>query len=425
MIDISEKTILVHDSGSFFEIALKLADYYKEVLYYVPWTAGFPGMDKAVIGCEWKDKEVQDSFDGKPLRRIENFFDYVDEADIIFFTDCYDGDLMEYLRRQGKLVCGSGAGQELELEKYATLEIFADEGMDVAPMKAVIGIDALRKELQKNENRFIKIGKYRKTIETFHHSTYKLTEPILSKIEWELGPLAKVMEFIIQEPIDAIVEEGADLYSVDGIYPKTVLSGVEIKDMAYAGKMIPYNKQSPGVLKTNEQIGAFLKEYEYRGFLSTEVRTTKDDKNYLIDPTMRLPQPPSSLYTLIWGNLGEIVWGLANGKVIDPEPEAPYGMYATISSDWYDEHHQPIYFPEKYRDNVKLNYPVKIDGAYYCLNINNFPEVGSIVAVGDSFEACKKQIEDIAASIEGYGITVRIDKLDAAIEEFGKMEKTK
>lgn len=423
--NLKNKKIMVIDSGSFFETALSLTKYFEEVLYYVQWTSGFPGMDKYVIGTEWINSKQIESFDKKPLRRIDSIWNNLKEVDIIFICDVYDGDIADHIKELGYPVVHAGyKGSELELDRWAFKQLQKSHGMDLNKAERVIGIDALRKKLLIVTDKFIKISRFRKQTETFHHDQYKLTEPILNKLEHEMGPMSKIVEFIIEDPIDAIVEEGCDTYSIMGKYPKKLLCGVEIKDCGYAGAIVDYENLSKGVKKTNDQLSSIFKEVNYHGFFSTEVRTTKNNENYLIDMTNRLPQPPSALYGEIFDNLGDIIWALGQGEVIDVNPKAKYGLYACIYSDWYDESHQCIYFPERYRNNIKLNYPIKIDGDYYCLNINNFPECGAVVTIGESFEDCKKQMEEIAAEIKGYGISVKVDSMDKAIEGYSKMMKT-
>jgi hypothetical protein len=423
MVNLHTKILLVVDYGSFFETALKLADSFKKVLYYVPWENGFPGMDKWAIGREWKDKQLQDTFDGKNFQRIETMWDHLEEVDCIFHTDVYGTSEMEFLRKMGYPVCSSGNLSRLELMRFETQKEFKAHGMDVINIKKIIGVESLREELKKVTNKFIKISKFRKHVESFHHINYELSLPLLRKLESELGPLSTVLEFTVWDPIDSVREEGYDGFCVSGEYPKTSFSGIEKKDVCYAGGIVPYDKMSEGIRKTNAQIAPILKEGNYRGFFSTEVRTTKDGKNYLIDPTMRLPQPPSALYGEIFDNLAEIIWSTANGELVDIKPKAKFGLYAVISSDWYDEHHQNIYFPDAIRDHVKLNYPIKIDGKYTCLNIYQHPECGALVTVGDSFDQCKKELEKLAPLIEGYGVKVDLTEIDSAIEDYNEMMK--
>ena len=425
MINLKNKKILCFDNGSFFEICLKLADYYKEVMYYNPWDfTGFPKPDKARVGSEWINGTKQDTFDGKPFRHVEDFFSALTEADVIFFTDCYNGSLMEHLREIGYPVCGSGKGQIIELDRWQAMKEFKENGMDVPKqIVRVVGLTNLKKHLSGVTDKWIKISKYRKLVETFHHETMELSEPILEKMEWDLGSMKETIEFLVFDPIDAIVEEGIDIYTVDGKYPNIVLAGTEVKDKAYYGEIMNYDKLSKGIKKTTEQISPILKKYGYKGFFSTEVRTTKDGKNYLSDFTARLPLPPSPLYCLMIDNLGEIIWEIAHGNMVDIKPKAKCGLYLTITSEHYDEGHQTISFPEKYRENVKLSYPLKVDGKYSCLNINRFPEVGSICVTGNSYEECKKKMEEIIPTVKGYGIKLNNDDLDKAKAEFDKMMK--
>ena len=422
--NLKNKTILCFDGGGFFEICLALADYYKEVLYYCPWDyAGFPKPDKARVGTEWVKGKKLDTFDGKPFRQIEDFYEHLKDADVIFFTECYQGSLMEHLRELGYPVCGSGAGQILELDRWLCKQEFKGQGMDVNTTKRVVGMTALREELTKSKDKWIKISKYRKLVETFHHETMELTEPILEKMAWELGSMKETIEFIIEDPIDAVVEEGYDGYTVDGKYPSMTFAGAEVKDKSYFGEVLPYSKLSEGLQSTNSGIAPLLKKYKYKGFVSTEVRTTKDKHYYLCDMTCRLPMPPSPLYTLLFSNLGDIIWGIANGDMVDIKPKAKFGLYLTITSDHYDEGNQTIYFPEEYRDNIKLSYAMKVDGKYSCININNFPELGSICTVGNSYEECKKQMDKIAPEVKGYGIKLDLGDCDKAYEEYQKMNK--
>lgn len=427
MANTKNKTILCFDNGLFFEFCLAMTDHYKEVLYYCPWdSSSFPNIEKARIGTEWLNGKQLSTFDGKPFRTVSTFFDHLEEADVVLFTDCYQGDLMEHVRQMGYPVCGSGKGQILELDKWACKQMFKSLGMDVNGMKRVMGISALREVLSKEKNKYVKLCTYRGLMESFHHEEYGFSRIMLDKIETQLGSVSETVQFIVEDPIDAIVEEGIDIYTVNGKYPKMVLSGTEVKSEAYYGELTEYSKLSPGVQKTTDAIAPLMKKYEYKGFVSTEVRTTKSNENYLIDMTCRLPLPPSPLYPLMFENLGEIVWGLANGELIEIKPKAKCGLYLTISSTNYKANYQTIHFPEKYRENIKLVNAVKVDGEYSTLNINNFPvpQIGAIVVAGESFDECKKKVEEIAKEIKGLEVDIDTSYLDEAKEEFDKMKKS-
>lgn len=418
-----DKVILVCDNGLFFEFALKLADHFKKVYYYTEWKNAYPAMAEAMIGTEWKNGKKLNTFDGKNFERIENMFSVLDEIDCFFTPDIYDGDLLETLESSGIPSFGSGKAERLELNRYETAQEMKAVGMDVAPTHKVVGMESLRNLLKKVENKWIKISKYRKTFETFHHISYRLSEPLLDSVENTLGPLKYIAEFIVVDDIEAVVEEGIDAYAVDGKLPSMMFTGCEIKDVAYAGKCVMQDELSSGNKSVNEKFLKLLKKYDHNGFFSTEVRTTKDGKNYFIDPCMRLGLPPNALYQEIYKNLGEIIWMGANNQLVDPEVDNMYGMEVLISSGWHSGNHQTVYFPPEIRQWIKLINPIKIDGTYHVLRIGDSSTIGSLVAVGKSHQECAAKIKKMAEKIEGYDLHIKTEGLDEAIDAFNTMVK--
>jgi hypothetical protein len=138
---------------------------------------------------------------------------------------------------------------------------------------------------------------------------------------------------------------------------------------------------------------------------------------------MRLGLPPNALYQEIYKNLGDIIWKGANGELVDPETDSPYGMEILISSGWHSGNHQTVYFPPEIRQWVKLINPIKIDGTYHVLRLGDSSTIGSLVAVGKSHEECKKKIEKMAELIKGYDLHIKTEGTDEAIEAFNMMEK--
>lgn len=246
-------------------------------------------MPKAVIGSEWLGGEQLHTFDGQPVERIINPWDHIDEVDIVIFPDCYDEDLQSYLLRKGKPVFGALKGAALELDRFRAKQLLKKHGMDVPSIERIVGTMRLRAYLQKpeNENVWIKIGRYRKHFETFHHVNYGLTEPALDKLEWEFGPLKSIVEFVVERDVDAIVEEGVDTYSVNGQFPSKIVQGTEIKDAGYACAFLDAEHISKGNQRIIRKLARVLAETGYQGLLSTETRTTLDGKSYLIDPCTR------------------------------------------------------------------------------------------------------------------------------------------
>lgn len=422
-VNLKDKIILVLDHGLFFEVALKLADYYGKVYYFSPYQSAYPEMDLAVIGTEWANGKRLETFDGKNVVRVENPYDVLDEIDICYATDVYYGAFIELLEKSGVPCVGAGKAERLELDRFATANEMAKIGMDVPNTISITGMDRLREYLKTVKNKWVKISRYRAEFETFHHIEYYLSEPLLDKIQMNLGALKDIVEFIIVDNIDAIVEEGIDSYTVNGELPDVVSTGCEIKDVAYAMKLKKTSELSKGNKIVNEKFSKLLKKYDYQGFFSTEVRTTKNNKHYLIDPCAREGLPSKFSYMELFDNFGEIVWGLGNGVIVNPVYKYEYGMEVLISSGWISGTHQSIYFPKEVRKWLKLLNPIKIDGKYHIIKTSESVSIGSLVSIGNSHQECADKIMDMAEKIKGYEVNIKTEGINEAIEAFKEMEK--
>ena len=423
-INLKTKNILVLDHGLFHPIALRLCDFYNKVFFFCPYQSSYPHQSLGVLGSEWKNGKKLDTFDEKNLIRVENPYECLSQCDIVYATDVYFGPFIDMLRESGIPCVGPGKdGENLELERWDTYELMKKSGMDTIHTERVMGMKALREHLHINKNKYIKISRWRAEFESFHHIEYKLTEPLLDKLEGELGPLKDITEFIIVDFMPCVVEEGCDLYTVDGKYPHTLWNSCEIKDVCLAGAITTQDKLSEGNKIVNEQFSKILKKYDVKSFWSSEIRTTKDGKHYFIDPCMRHGLPSSFSYLEIFDNFGEIVWGIANGEVIEPKYTNTHAIEILISSSWSTGNHQTIFIPKDIRKWVKLCNVIKIDSNYHILKTSDCLTVGSLVAIGKSHEECKKKAIAMAEQIKGYEIVIKIDGIDEAIEAFEKMTK--
>jgi len=413
IVDLKDKVAIVYDNGLFLEFARVLAKSFKKVYYYMPWKNGFPKSNQYIVG---------EGITG--IERIHNFFDYVDESDIFVFPDVYDGDLQLYLESQGKLVWGSRKGEELELERAAMNEHMKSLGLYVAPYVVLIGIAALREYLKEHDNVYVKCSILRGDFESFHSLNYKFVEPKLDELEYRLGAMKSIKEFVVEDAYDNAVETGCDLYTVDGEYPTATLAGIEVKDLGYIGKINKYSDLSPKVTDFNEKISNTLKNYGYRGFFSTEVRISKSKPPYMLDFCARLGSPPNELYQMMYKNLAEIMWYGSQGYLIDPTYEHKYGVEVFIHSTWADQNWQEIEFPKKYRDNIKLRNACCIDGKFYAVPQSvGLPEVGAIVAEGDSIKETIDKVKEIADTIQGFYLEIKMEAVDTALKQFKELEE--
>jgi hypothetical protein len=402
------RTVLVWDHGLFLDaLAVPLAKDFGRVLFHVPWQNGYPRSNAPTIGT------------GIPgIERVLNPWAYYDEIDLWVFPDVYEGDLQEFLAKQGKRVWGCRGGEILEVDRVASKEHSKQLGIDIGNYTAVDGLDALREHLKTHDDQYVKVSAFRGDTETFHAPNYKHAEPQLDELEHNLGAKKKIMQFIVEDAINDAIEVGYDGYVIDGKYAKSAILGVEVKDKAYVGRTMRYERLPERVRDVNAKLAATLKDFDYRGFISTELRLTADGKAYLIDPCCRMGSPPGELYGVWIDNLAEIIWEGAQGIVVEPEYTAKYGAMCLLLSDWADSNWQQVEFPAKYRDNVKLRNFCIIDGSYLVVpQWTGMPEIGAVVAVADTAKAAIEQVRTIAAEVHGHSIEKPCDALDQGLAD--------
>jgi hypothetical protein len=390
------KSVCVVDMGLFIELAVKLTEWFGKVYYFMPWQASaFPKSNSRLVGT---------GLDGITIVRY--IWDIVDEVDLFVFPDVYLGDLQQELIRQGKLVFGSRRGDELELHRSTAKEHLA----------------ALRKYLKEHKNQFVKVNITRGDFETFESHNYRLSEPKLDELESSLGAKKTQLEFVVEEKIDNAVETGYDGFCIDGQYPATALAGIEIKDKCYLMKVLPYSKLPEEITSFNAAISPTLKEYQYRNFMSTEIRVTEDKVPYMIDFCARCGSPPSEIMMELISNLPDVMWYGAGGVCIDIETSHKWAAEILLQSAWADNYWQAVQFPPKLREFVKLRNIAKIDGEYYVVpQSSSCPEIGAVVGVGDTMEEAIEMAKEVCKQVDGYFVANFPSALDEAVEEIEKL----
>lgn len=409
------KSVLVIENGLFCEWAVTLSKYFGKVYYYMPPFDGYPRGDALRVG------------QGIPnVTRLRDFWPLIDEIDLFFFPDIYFGGLQEHLAKLGKRVWGCRRGEELELDRIGAKEHFKRIGIDVGPYRVVKGLDALRDYLQKHDNQYVKISTTRGDMETFKSKNYSLIEPRLDELEHKLGARKKVMEFIVEDEIADAVEIGYDGYTIDGKFPKRVMWGIEVKDKGFVMQADrPYARLPEAIRSVNEMISPTLRAYQYRGFMTpSEIRLTRDGTAYAIDPCCRCGSPPNELYQTIVDNWPDIIWHGAEGEVVEPEFNAKWGAELLLLSAWGDSNWQAVQFPKSIREHVKLRNLTIIDGKYYTVPLHTgIPEIGAVVATGDTMQDAIETCKELAEKVEGHYIEVVPSSLDEAQGEFEKLEE--
>jgi len=408
----STKSVLVIDCGLFVELAVTLSKSFGKVWYYSPWTSAFPKSNQRLVG------------DGIPgVMRCNNPWDILDEVDLFVFPDVYEGPLQVYLDSKGKRVWGSRKGENLELYRDWSKEYMSKAGLDIGKYEVAVGMDALRKMLKARPNVWVKINITRGDMESFYSKNYNLIEPRLDELEYSLGAKKDKMEFFVEDSIDDAVEVGYDGYCVDGQFPSIAMWGLEIKDRGYVGFVTKDTRQPLQITDTNQKLSSILKKFKYRNFFSTEMRVTKDGTAYPIDVCARLSSPPGELIQAMYENLPDIIWNGAEGKLVEPLIAGKFGVEVMIHSSWADKNWEAVQFPKSIRDNVKFRNLTIINNKYYVVpQAVGLPEIGAVVAVGNTLEDAVAKAREYCKQVEGYFITCCVESLDEAETEMAKLK---
>lgn len=410
----SDITACVIDNGIFFNVAQTLARQCKRVLYHVPlWQRGFPTIHDGAIG---------DGFDEVEL--VHDFWGMLNEIDLFVFPDIQHSGLQLHLEYLGHPVWGAKKGDSLEINRQLFLRTLGQVGLQVPEHKLITGLDALRKYLRPLSDKFVKISRWRKDLETFHWLDWDLSSSKLDELAIRFGPLQNTMPFLVFEPIDADAEVGYDGYCVGGQWPARSAYGVESKDKAYLGTMKEYKDLPKQVREVNEALAPVLGRYGYCNFFSSEIRISGDD-SYFIDPTCRLGMPSGDAQLALYSNLAEIIWNGASGEIVDPKPIATFCAQALIDHHGDHEKWRVMEIPDKAYDNVRLLYPCKVGKETYaaCPTGESGDIIGSIHYVADSIEGAINGVKEIAEMIEHNDVCVHTAHLMDVLKDIEASEE--
>jgi hypothetical protein len=409
---LKNKAILVYDFGTFVSVAERLGRDFGKVYYYSQWKNSFPQAKFNSIGEGLENVE-----------RVENFFDYIDMVDCFLFPDVLDGDLQLHLESIGKKVWGSRKGEQMELNRIGMKQLLKDLDCPVGPYEVVKGTTQLRQYLKDHQNIWVKINCYRGDFETFKSVNFDFIETKLAEVEANLGILKDKTLFICENDLPDKVELAYDGYCVDGVFPSKSLCGIELKDKGYVAACKDYNLLPKPITDFNTKIAPILKQYRYRNFFHPEMRIGKDGLGYVIDPAARFGSPPNEVYQELFTNFSQIIWNGANGICIDPIPMDKFAVEVIIHCNWAERNWLPVLCPEKYKHQIKFRNVTVQDGVHYIVpQYLGLPEIGSVIAIGQSMEYCIEQIKEICDSIKGFYLETPIDSLDQGQEEIEKFK---
>jgi hypothetical protein len=364
------------------EQAIRLGRDLAKVYYYTPWQKGWPVYEDVALGEGMEN-----------ITRENNFFKRLDEVDLVMFTDIGLGDLAQWLRRKGHRVFGAAGAEELELNRFLLQEKLKEFGLPTKHTELVRGTDNLRLYIQKHPGKWIKMNIFRGNANTFYAKSVGAIDQKLCKLEFEMGPHAQTLPFMVCDPIEGI-ETGMDgFFGLHGfVYP--TLWGF-MQDTTYLGK---YSWNPPLVIGSNmAQLTPLLTSYSYKGPISTEVRTADGLKGYLTDLTCRFASPLAVIHTEGIKNYTEVICQLADGMEPVIEPRAKYVGCALLPTQEPEKTWTHLDLGSADRSKVKLMRAAKYKGEYYAVKgeENGF----IIIGLGNSLQAVIDSIQETGAKV--------------------------
>jgi len=408
--NLKDKKVLVWDAnGLGVEHAIRLSLDFGKIWYYCPWQTGFPVIESYALG-----------YGMEGIEKILYFENYIDQADLIYFIDTGKGDLAHFLRGKGYRVFGGGAGERLENERFKARKLQKALGLPTQKTVEVKGTSKLKKYLKDHKDQYVKFDIFRGTLESFYSKDYDSVETLLDEIEAGFGPLKEEYSFMVEESVPDAVEVGSDTFFNGTKFIEPCLWGIE-SGVAYIGT---YENHPSVYKKTLNKLAPVLAKANYHGAFSTEERTVRKDRSYLVDITARYPYALSLIYTESIKNYSEVVWKVAGGEDVELIPRAKYCALLPLESPHASDHWLRLCFDSKLRHKIKLQRCCKVDDYYYC--VKGMPNGVLIISLGNTINKCINDIERTVNEVSAHelkkeGVDV-LNKIKDQINALNAME---
>lgn len=404
MRSVKDITVCCIDHGLFLSVAQALAKTCKRVLYQTPTEKAFTTLNDHIIGDGYPD-----------IERCEDFWPIKDEIDLFVFSDIQHSGLQLELESQGFSVWGGRKGDSLELSREKFHRVLADVGLQVPKFERIVGLTKLREYLKDAEDRYIKISKYRGSLETFHWRNWGVDETALDVLAVRFGPAKELIPFLVFEPIHSEMEMGGDTFVVDGQWPDKMLHGTECKDKAYFSAVTEREKMPQQLQDVMEAFGPVLKPYRARQQWSMEVRRVSEDEAYFIDPTLRGGLPSTGSQLELISNLADVIWHGAHGDLLQPEYKAKFSAEVILTAKADKSAWTVVEVPTALKDAMKLANCCEIDGRICFPPNDDGDPIGWLVATGNSPQETLNNILELAKELP--------DGVSAATEDLADVFK--
>jgi hypothetical protein len=415
---VGKVTACVVDYGTFISVAEKLAETMDQVYYHSPYEVEYQDIRDCVKGTGLD-----------PVERLDDLLDakHLAEIDLFIFPDIGFTALQKHLRDMGKAVWGHMGANDLELYRGYFLDVLNEVGLPTVNSERITGVTNLEKYLTKNEDKWIKLDRFRANMETWHHADIEQSRRTLDNLAVIFGGAKEHVDFIVQDSIKTDMETGCDSWCIDGQFPPFAFQGYEKKNELYLAAVVSHDDLPDEIKMVNEAMSPILKTYGYRDWWATEIRVS-DGVPYFIDPTPRLPGQSGEHQLETISNIAEVIWNGANGIMIEPKFAWKFEAEATLhyDSDTKDptivDEWKTLRLPSKVSQWVKLYHYCKMDGAYQFPSRNN-DEVGVVLGGGDSVEDAIEHLNENLEALKELPVHANVAGFATLLDSIKQAEK--
>jgi hypothetical protein len=389
--DLQRETILTVDYGYYMEMARAMGgkDGFLHTLYGTNWHSYSPTPDRCFMG-----------FGMEGLEHVEEFYDYLDLATVVAFFDVGDYALQRRLRSQGVKVFGAAGSEIIELDRVAFKDVLTDAGLASPPFEVILGIDALRKHLQENNDLWVKgDSKWRGLKETWYHEEYETSYSTVDELAYKLGCFRNAVDmpshparWVCESPWPGI-ESGADYFYSGGRVLPIGTYGFEEKNEGYICKAMPVELMPKAVRNVQAKMDPFHLRCNTSGGASTEVRVLCEKmygfdvgEGYFLDATQRIGSPPAEIIAGLYSNLPHIVRACAYGEMITPAPIAKYAAQVILKSGLALEGNCPVTVDPGFENSVRFRRQCVVNGIINIIPMNDDEIIGAAVGYGRTRE---------------------------------------
>lgn len=313
-----ESKVLVVSTGIGLEHALGIAKNGYNTYYAVVHARAFP--------------TVTDEIDGYGFNEIKKVWDWgqglEEGCETIIMTDSGFGAIADWLRIEGFNVFGAdNETEKMELDRVYFKNIMNKLGIKTPNYDVAKGVEELKSIIEKKGKRYIKVNRFRGSVETF--ATDEPDEVETRILMSEFGIFGNVATFLAEEPVgDEYVEIGFDALFNGEKFLDIVFDTLEKKgcgNITIAREID--NSPWYSVLKRFEP---YLRKNGYRGFFCAE--GFWNGKEILVtDITPRFAYVCSYAYPRMIENYGDVIVRTAKGSDVEIKLRCRYsaqvGMY--------------------------------------------------------------------------------------------------